>query len=193
MYSKEEKILILGSLFHDVGKFAQRCTSKYKTHQEIGLDLITELKDSFLKIFADEKEYKRFCDLVLKHHNKNETEPLINILREADHISASQRVDFDYDEEPKEKWSHIYLSSLFSKVRILSDRTKDNLKYYKQEILTNENYQAMIPRFDSETEAKNHQYKYNGKKLSHIIYPLLRMVILLLLKCCHMINILDEF
>lgn len=172
MYSKEEKILILGALFHDTGKFVQRCMSKYKTHQEIGFDIIQQHKDVFLKILGNEEDYERMCGLVTKHHNKGEKDNLIKILREADHITASQRVELDHNEEPGEKWSHIYLSSLFSKIRLNAEESTTDLKYYKQEILTNKNYKAMIPRFDSEEEAKTHKYKYKESNYNDFISEL---------------------
>lgn len=172
MYTKEEKILILGALFHDTGKFVQRCLSKYKTHQEIGFDIVEQHKEIFMNILGNKEDYERMCGLITKHHNRGENDNLIKILREADHITASQRVELDYNEEPGEKWSHIYLSSLFSKIRLNAKESLTDLKYYKQEVLTNKNYKAMIPRFDSEEEAKTHKYKYKESNFNDFISEL---------------------
>jgi CRISPR-associated protein Csm1 len=164
MYSQDEKILILGSLFHDIGKFEQRCTGnpEKKTHQIIGGKFADDLKTEFMNILDNNEEsFNLMKNIILQHHNKNLNDELVKIVQKADHISAGERVEIESNEEMGEIWSHKYLASLFSKVRLLSDE-EINPMYFKQVELTKGRYDAMIPKEKAEAEISkfgNENYK----------------------------------
>ncbi|MCE1166332.1 MAG: type III-A CRISPR-associated protein Cas10/Csm1, partial [Bacteroidetes bacterium] len=167
-YSKEAKIVVLAGLFHDIGKFYQRCIDTREKHQDFGAKYLNDLKDYFLPVFDNEEaEFEKFKSSVKNHHTKT-GEYLTGLIRTGDYLSASQRVDKENDEEFKDQWNHKFLSSVFSKIQITSGKTTP-LKYFKHEHLTNRNYDALIPVFDNENEAKTTGYKYtesNWKKFN---------------------------
>ncbi len=155
----EEKIIILGSLFHDIGKFQQRCGIKTTTkHQALGGELIDEFKDEFLKIVGDDAGVERIKNIIKYHHEKKEDE-LIQICRTADHLSASERVGFDEEDDWKDKWSHKYLSSLFSKI-YLNNKDEKHQRYYQHQTLTKKSYKILIPEFSEEKDLKEPRYNY---------------------------------
>lgn len=152
MYTQEEKILILGSLFHDIGKFEQRCTGNQKreTHQSIGEKLIDDFDYMFKPIVGN--DLTGLKKIIKEHHNKN-VDKLTSIVQIADWISAGERVKKEETEKDLEnKWNHKYLSSLFSKIN-LNSSAKIDTRYYRQEYLINENYNVLIPKFETEEEA----------------------------------------
>ncbi len=156
---KEEKILLLGSLFHDIGKFQQRCGVRTTTkHQTLGKELIDEFYEQFLKIVEDEASAEKIKYIIENHHNKNE-DNFTQICRTADHLSASERVGFDKEDEWKDRWSHKYLSSLFSKI-YLNDKEGKEQRYYQHQILTKKNYKILIPQFSDEEDLKEERYNY---------------------------------
>ncbi|MFN3874135.1 MAG: HD domain-containing protein, partial [Ignavibacterium sp.] len=91
----EEKTLILGALFHDIGKFEQRCTKNpdKKYHQFLGKDLIKSGRfvDLFIKIVGKDN-LESLLNIITEHHNKNSA-GLTKIVQIADHLSASERVE----------------------------------------------------------------------------------------------------
>jgi CRISPR/Cas system-associated protein Cas10 (large subunit of type III CRISPR-Cas system) len=126
---KEEKILILGALFHDIGKFAQRCTNEKTKHEEIGYRFLTQFEDEFINILGDSDSFYKMREIVSTHHNRDSKNSLVKITQKADHISASERVEFDEpDADLKDKWSHKFLASLFSKIYLTNPEGK-NLRY----------------------------------------------------------------
>ncbi len=158
--SNEEKILLLGSLFHDIGKFQQRCGVKTTTkHQVLGGEFVDEFKDEFLRIVDnDEANVQKIKNIITNHHNKN-AEGLTQACRTADHLSASERVGFDEEDEWKDKWSHKYLSSLFSKI-YLNNKDGKQQRYYQHQVLTKDNYKILIPEFTEEKDLKEDRYNY---------------------------------
>ena len=158
--SNEEKILLLGSLFHDIGKFQQRCGVKTTTkHQVLGGEFVDEFKDEFLRIVDnDEANVQKIKNIIINHHNKN-AEGLTQACRTADHLSASERVGFDEEDEWKDKWSHKYLSSLFSKI-YLNNKDGKQQRYYQHQVLTKDNYKILIPEFTEEKDLKEDRYNY---------------------------------
>lgn len=158
----EEKTLILGALFHDIGKFEQRCTDKAKSHPAKGVDLVNEFANEFIKILDNEKNFEIFKQIISTHHNPvNEYAKYCKI---ADHISASERVEKEENEEGGTDWNNNFLCSLFSKVKLNS--TQDpSLRYFKHQRLTKENYNALIPEYDQD-EQKALQHKYSSTDLA---------------------------
>lgn len=157
MFSPEEKLLILGSLFHDIGKFVQRCTDKLRSHPIKGSELVEEFRTEFLKILDGENNFELFKDIILTHHNpQNEYTQYCKI---ADHISASERVEKEENEEGGTDWNNNFLASLFCKIR-LNAENKPKLRYFRHQQLTKENYNALIPEYEqNEDKALLHKYK----------------------------------
>ncbi|MBS1517943.1 MAG: type III-A CRISPR-associated protein Cas10/Csm1 [Bacteroidetes bacterium] len=166
MYNKEEKILILGSLFHDLGKFLQRCTKVSGRHTEVGKDFFENKLDIFedksfdfkplvVKILGDDDSYNIFLGIILNHHS-----PVTNtekIVQSADHLSASERPDLQKEEKADGQniWRHKFLSSVLAKV-ILKSKGGEKL-YFKQLPLIKNNYETLIP--DLTEYDDNQKYK----------------------------------
>lgn len=166
-----EKTLVLGALFHDVGKFIQRCEKVNGTHQILGtqffdgtLDIFInksfDLKPAILKILGSETSYKNFLGIIENHHSPKTD--LEKIVQAADHISASERPelqkeDFNSDEPDRNVWRHKYLATVFSKINIKSENETKNL-YFEQTPLTKKRYTALIPVL---TEYDQNTQKYN--------------------------------
>lgn len=158
--TSEEKTLILGALFHDIGKFEQRCTGNpnKEKHPSLGVKLMEEGKfvDRFIKIVGPEN-ISVLKNIVAEHHNREATE-LTSIVREADRLSASERVDMEETETYQDRWDHKHLTSLFSKINILSS-DKIQPRYYKHEHLTKEKFDVIIPTETSESGIKDYAFK----------------------------------
>ncbi len=160
MFTAEEKTLILGALFHDIGKFEQRCTCNpnKKYHQTLGVDLINSGRfiDKFIKIVGDEN-LESLLNIISEHHNKN-AESLTKIVQTADYLSASERVEKEEVEVYRDQWKHKHLASLFSKINILSQE-KIPPRYYKHKLLTKTEYDVIIPTETTEDEINEFAYK----------------------------------
>jgi len=158
----EERTLILGALFHDIGKFEQRCTKNpnKKFHQTLGKELIESgmLVDKFIKIVGREN-LQSLLNIITEHHNK-ETQSLTKIVQIADHLSASERVDKEEVEAYQDQWKHKHLASLFSKINLLNDETIPP-RYYKHKFLVKDEYDVIIPT--GKTEEEMSEYAYNDK------------------------------
>ena len=142
--TQEEKVLILGALFHDIGKFEQRCTNERIKHEQLGYRFATLFEEEFIKILGDRVSFVKMRNIVLEHHSRDFKDALVNITREADHLSASERVEFSEPEaDLSEKWSHKFLSSLFSKIYLNNPGDK-NLRFYEQKVLTRKNYKILM-------------------------------------------------
>lgn len=154
--TQEEKILILGALFHDIGKFVQRCTDKSKSHPSKGIELVNEVSNELINILGSEAVFNRFKEIISTHHNPQDE--LARCCKEADHISASERVEKEANEEGGTDWNNNFLCSLFTKIKLNSE-IPVKAKYYKHEQLTKENYNALIPEYDENDEkAVRHKY-----------------------------------
>ena len=158
--TQEEKVLILGSLFHDIGKFEQRCTGNplKQKHPLLGSLLIEDGRflHRFEKIVGNQN-IQALKNIIQEHHTRN-VKGLTAIVQAADRLSASERVDKEEVEVYRDQWTHKHLSSLFSKVRILSEEKVDP-KYYKHKHLSKEQYDVIIPAGSSEDDIKDFSYK----------------------------------
>ena len=87
----EEKVLILGSLFHDIGKFLQICLSEDKNHTELGAQFIKDNPGIFKKVLDnDEQRFEHLCKIVEEHHNQDSNDELVKIINIADKASAEE-------------------------------------------------------------------------------------------------------
>ena len=158
--TQDEKVLILGALFHDIGKFEQRCTGNptREKHPVLGSKLIDDGRflHRFEKIVGKEN-IDVLKNVISEHHNPSAKE-LTFVVREADRLSASERVDMEEAEAYQDRWDHKHLASLFSKINILSP-DKITPRYYKHEHLTKEQFEVIIPTETSENDIK--EYAYN--------------------------------
>jgi len=159
--TQEEKILILGALFHDIGKFVQRCADKSKSHPTKGVELVDELWNEFIKILGNEDNFKKFKAIISTHHNPKDE--LTTYCKIADHISASERVEKEENEEGGTDWNNNFLCSLFAKIKLNSE-TEINPRYFQHQQLTKKNYNALIPIYD-QNDAKAFNYKYTDGHL----------------------------
>ena len=161
-FTKEEKTLLLGALFHDIGKFEQRITNRRVPHTELGGLFFEEFAEEITKILdGDTEAFQEAKRIITDHHNKNSDRKLVNIVREADHLSASERVGFDEEDNLQEKWSHKYLTSLFSKIYLRDEKSPQrNPKYYAQKLLTDKDYKIIIPEYESEKDIKDSSVNY---------------------------------
>lgn len=167
MYSKEEKILILGSLFHDVGKFVQRCANIREHHTIVGrkffeneLDIFKDksfdFKDYLIKVLGDEDNYKEFQGIIENHHKPKTS--LEKIVQTADHLSASERPDLQIEEGHENIWRHKFLCSVLSKINIKSTESVNKL-YFNQLPLIKENYESLIPNLTESTSGEKYELK----------------------------------
>ena len=158
----EEKLLLLGALFHDIGKFAQRCTGEKTKHEELGFRLVTKFEEDFTKILGNKEAFLKMREIVSNHHNRNSKDLFVNTTQKADYLSASERVEFDEpDADLKDKWSHKFLTSLFSKIYLNNAKDK-NIRYYEQKELTQKNHEILIPKYDSEKDIIQSGKRYNS-------------------------------
>lgn len=167
MYSQDEKILILGSLFHDVGKFVQRCNEgmNFESHPKEGVKFLSEnidIKNILIKILGSNENFDSFCNIILKHHYKNLTDKSEKIIREADHLSASERELLEEKENLDEQWEHRFLSSVFCKVKLKSTKSIET-EYFNQQYLIKNNYSELLP---ASTDYKN-LLKYSPEDLKN--------------------------
>ncbi|MFW6119823.1 MAG: type III-A CRISPR-associated protein Cas10/Csm1 [Petrotogales bacterium] len=119
--SSDLNSLRFAGLLHDIGKFQQRGTSERKNHTDFGEEFINNLGLN-----------EKISFLIGYHHTKypEKNDELLEILKEADHLSASERED---DEETKEVVKEP-LRSIFSFIEgkpIDKDyECKDNERYH---------------------------------------------------------------
>lgn len=147
----EEKILILGALFHDIGKFEQRCTGNPKKmfHQSLGKELINSgrFQHRFEAIIGKE-HVDKLINIVSEHHTEG-AGGFTKYIQEADHISASERVKKEEVEYYKDQWKNKHLCSLFSKINLLSEQRTD-LRYYRHRPLSKLDYDVLIPKLEKD-------------------------------------------
>lgn len=141
-YTTEEKIILLGGLFHDIGKFEQRCTNnpEKKRHQQLGVKFVSQegLIFNFKKILGEDG-FQAFANIIAEHHNR-EAQDLTAIVRAADHLSASERVEkeeVETDNGTFINWGNKHLASVFSKIELLGNEQKAP-RYFRQELLVKE-------------------------------------------------------
>lgn len=167
----EEKTLILGALFHDIGKFEQRCTGNpgKKYHQTLGKELIESGRfiDRFNKIVGKEN-LQILLNIVSEHHNKH-AQGITKIVQIADHLSASERVEKEEVEAYQDQWKHRHLASIFSKIKLLNN-APISPRYYKHKVLNKSEHDIIIPTGKSEEEVK--EFAFNESDWSNFLEDL---------------------
>jgi len=114
MYSNEEKTLILGALFHDIGKFQQRCVpiSQREKHQLLSSGFVN-------KLFENDS----LANIVLNHHNSDLKKSRLSgairmiaeVICEADNLASGERKP-DLDVKNQQP-----LESIFTRINIKKD------------------------------------------------------------------------
>lgn len=147
----EEKTLILGALFHDIGKFEQRGIPQNERlkHQEFSSGFVNDL-------FKD----KLLCDLVFNHHREEldksnlsgATRNLAEIICEADNLASGER-----QPDPTVKKQQP-LESIFSKV----DYGKSDQKLYLQAICELFYDEYKFPKIKNEDTLDSLENKYRN-------------------------------
>jgi len=146
----EAKLVALGGLLHDIGKFEQRAFPQKKKHSEFGYKFLKKYTERYLR------EYDKL-PLFARYHHKAElksfegdirTKNLLNIVCEADNISSGERkTEDDMIFNPENP-----LESVFSSVNI---RKGDAEKmFYPLEIFSPARY------FHPKKDCKNTVSKY---------------------------------
>lgn len=134
----EEKTILLGALFHDIGKFEQCCSkSNPGCHTEAGTELLKSLKEEILPLLDDsELHFKDLCDLVERHHEPG------SVLSFADKISAGKETEKETATEKSLMPDLIFLSSVFSSVRLSSVKNVND-RFYNQVALGTNNHKLI--------------------------------------------------
>jgi len=181
--NKDKVDLTLSALFHDIGKFKQRCgyeTDKGKTHSQIGyewLSLSSQYGEGVISAGA-------------RNHHGNEKETwesnLTLIIYEADNCAASERkTSFDPKADDYKEWHReIQLANIFSRVRSPSDvkthpspsfngfKPIDNWnkpidKHYKN---STEDYQNLWDQFEAEFSVLKQMNQHrNVEAINHLL------------------------
>jgi len=149
--TQEEKILLLGALFHDIGKFWQRGDekSRFEKHQLLSSSFVNDLFD---------KKYPILSNLVLNHHNedlqnsnlKGQDRILAEIICEADNIASMER-------KPDQSITQQQpLESIFSKVDYDKKITLNKV-YQPISGISYSNYKFVQDKFNS--DELNESYK----------------------------------
>ena len=132
---KDHQLLHLAALLHDIGKFRQRATERYKKHQEHSYEFVTEDFADFFAPCGD--TFKN----AIRHHHRDPTQLQHLIEKQiilADRLSATEREDEERDAED------FVESALVSILSRLKGADKDKEHRYKLTAL-NFDQDAIIP------------------------------------------------
>ena len=127
---KDEEVLVLASLLHDIGKVKVRHDNS-KNHAEHGYDMLMKIAES-----SPNKDFmKRIADLVKYHHTKPENtglddkdKELLRILKDADCKSAAHERD-DRDAPVQKDGPYLDKMSTYLSLKDLK-QTKPNRTYF---------------------------------------------------------------
>ncbi len=160
--TQEEKVLVLGALFHDIGKFEQRCENRRRPHEELGGILFDELKEYLLPVFDNnEKNFNDAKIIILNHHSGQETE-FVKIVKTSDHLSASERIKKEEPEPGTNQWEHKLLTSVFSKVKLNIKKYTEPL-FFEQRLFIEGEYDSIIPTVTENNVSTRVDFGYSFK------------------------------
>ena len=166
MYSQEEKVLILGSLFHDIGKFVQRCypdrvLRPHPVEGKLFLEENLSIKEHLTRIIGSEEHFLAMLGIILNHHKP--TTDIEKIVQAADRLSASERELLEANEEdPERKWENKHLCSVFSKLKLMSSE-ESKPRYFNHRYLIDKNYEELIPASGSQDSL----FSYDSRDLEN--------------------------
>ena len=157
--NNKERILILGALLHDIGKFLQRARanlSKEYENMDCGYGgAHSKWSAGFVDEYIPENilndnEKKILNDIILSHHNKERLEykdynGILNVITNSDHLSAAEREKREMEEkgDPNKE----FLLSTFCNV---SSRNKSDRTYYPLVPLSEEYTKILYPKLKEE-------------------------------------------
>ncbi len=143
---KDQQLLPLAALLHDIGKFRQRATDRYKPHQEHSYEFVNE---DFAEFFASCGD--TFKNAIRHHHRKpDQLQHLIEkqvIL--ADRLSATERED---EEREAEDFVGSPLVSILSRLKGANKEFR-----YQLTALNLENRDTIIPSETAEVSQKDYE------------------------------------
>ncbi|WMT49746.1 MAG: type III-A CRISPR-associated protein Cas10/Csm1 [Thermoplasmatales archaeon] len=130
---KDEEVLVLASLLHDIGKVKVRHDNN-KNHAEHGYDMLMEIAES-----SPNKDFmKRVADLVKYHHTKPENtgladkdKELLRILKDADCKSAAHERD-DRDAPVQKDGPYLDKMSTYLSLKDLKQTKPNRTHFYVQ-------------------------------------------------------------
>ena len=118
-----EKILIYGALLHDVGKAIQRAKGMSKNHPTHSFDFV---KNNGIYIGLNQNEIEKTSFLVKNHHNKEVKDPLLDIIKESDWLSAKyDRERYQGEDPPQIATTPLF--TIFSEIELEGKGTKEEL------------------------------------------------------------------
>ena len=118
-----EKILVYGALLHDVGKAIQRAKGMSKDHPTHGAEFV---KNEGPSVGLTGDEIEKISFLVGNHHNKDVSDPLLDIIKEADWSSARYNRKKYQGEDPPQI-ATTPLLTIFSEIEIEGKGAKEEL------------------------------------------------------------------
>ncbi|RKY99127.1 MAG: type III-A CRISPR-associated protein Cas10/Csm1, partial [Candidatus Hydrothermota bacterium] len=168
----ERDKIVLGALFHDIGKVVYRASQRpsRKTHQELGSEWI---KGHLSQIFGDDVA-RELADFALYHHFSPKNHPELDVRNQnrndlllvahADSVSSGERKKIDYDDtkfDPSRP-----LRSAFSSIKTEGKpeakpvfytlrRLSEGIFYPRESLkLTPEDYQMVLNEFENALKEK---------------------------------------
>lgn len=158
MYSIEEKILLFGALFFDVGKFRNICFNEKISQVDLNLHFLKTNSDIFIKVLGNNEEsFKRLCNIIENNFDQNTDDELITCINIAAKSSTKENTETTNEQE----YANHFLKSIFSRINLLS-KQETSSRYYRHEVLTKKNYNVLVPE---ETNQENliSQFHYNNQ------------------------------
>lgn len=152
----EAKLVALGGLLHDIGKFEQRAYPQKKSHSEFGYEFLKKYTEKYSKECRKLPLFVKYCHKnVLKFFDGDtRIKNLLNIVCEADSLSSGEKMTEDETilnpEYP--------LESVFSSVNI--EKGDAEKVYYELEIFSPNSY--FYPKKDCKNTVGKYRELFNN-------------------------------
>lgn len=170
MIEQDERLIVLGSLFHDIGKVEQICTGNPNNISTLqsGYNLLDSSR--FRKLFEKILGSNNFVTLltIFTDNKENNFSEIYEIIQIANQLSSGKKF---VDELDFNKKNNRYLGSSFARVNLLSD-IENTTKYYRHKTLYKSDFNIFIPETLNETEIQEKQYCYNESHFRSFIQEL---------------------
>ena len=123
----EEKVVLLASFLHDVGKFVQRVMFESggrpdKRHEEFSRFFFEDTGLKSTPLF--EGVYNKVLDLIERHHDVHGSNGLLRYVIEGDHLSSSER-EYELKEDSHVNWSDIVNSRLINSFSVSENDSRE--------------------------------------------------------------------